>query len=73
MYLTSPQERARLLGELGIDAVVTLSFDLMMASLTAEEFMQKLVQALGFRELFRVTSVAALVMVWVSAADSLAS
>lgn len=38
-YLTSPQERARLLGEAGVDMIITLPFTLQMAALSAEEFM----------------------------------
>lgn len=39
-YLTSPQERARLLGKAGVDMIITLSFTLQMAALSAEEFMR---------------------------------
>lgn len=39
-YLTSPEERARLLFNLGVDMVITLPFSAEMAALTAEEFMQ---------------------------------
>jgi riboflavin kinase/FMN adenylyltransferase len=39
-YLTSPEERARLLFDLGVDTVITLPFSTEMAALTAEEFMQ---------------------------------
>jgi len=39
-YLTSPQERARLLGEAGVDMIITLPFTLQMAALSAEEFMR---------------------------------
>ncbi len=52
MYLTSPEERARLLGEIGIDAVVTLTFDRALASLSAEEFMRQMSSALGLRRLW---------------------
>ncbi len=41
-YLTSPEQRAALLGELGVDAVITLTFDRELASQTAEEFIQRL-------------------------------
>lgn len=39
-YLTSPQERARLLGDAGVDMIITLPFTLQMAALSAEEFMR---------------------------------
>jgi len=51
-YLTDPQERADLLGELGVDAVITLPFDRELAALTAREFMQRLRQYLGLRRLW---------------------
>ncbi|GAP10053.1 FMN adenylyltransferase [Bellilinea caldifistulae] len=50
-YLTSPQERARLLGESGVDLVITLPFTLQMASLSAEEFMQWLSSRFKIRQL----------------------
>ncbi len=50
-YLTSPQERARLLGEFGVDLVITLPFTLQMASLSAEEFMQRLSSRFEIRQL----------------------
>jgi riboflavin kinase / FMN adenylyltransferase len=50
--LTTPEERARLLGELGIDAVITLTFDRTLASLSAEEFMQMMSAHLGLRQLW---------------------
>ena len=52
IYLTAPEERARLLGELGADAVITLTFDRALAGLTAEEFMRALSQAAGLRQLW---------------------
>src|SRR5574340_1172500 len=39
-YLTTPEERAELLGALGVDAVVTMTFTREVAALTALEFMQ---------------------------------
>ena len=51
-YLTSPEERAYLLGELGIDAVVTLTFDLQLAAQSAQEFMQNMQRHLGLRQLW---------------------
>lgn len=52
IYLTSPEERAQLLGALGIDAVVTLTFDRALASLSAEEFMRRMSRGLGLRQLW---------------------
>ena len=52
LYLTAPDERARLLGDLGADAVITLTFDRALASLSAEEFMQRMSRALGLRQLW---------------------
>jgi riboflavin kinase/FMN adenylyltransferase len=50
-YLTSPEERARYLGELGVDWVITLTFDRAMASLSAQDFMSRLAPHLGIRYL----------------------
>ncbi|MCI0521042.1 MAG: bifunctional riboflavin kinase/FAD synthetase [Chloroflexi bacterium] len=50
-YLTSVEERARLLGELGVDVVVTYPFTLQAAALTAEEFMGRLKTSLGLTRL----------------------
>lgn len=50
-YLTTPDERAALLEQLGIDAVVTLHFDKQLAAQTAEEFMQNLSTHLGLKKL----------------------
>ncbi len=41
-YLTSLEERARLLADLGVDVVVTLAFSRELASQTAEDFMADL-------------------------------
>lgn len=46
-YITSPQERADLLAQLGVDYVITLPFDRAMASLGADEFMRMLADHLG--------------------------
>lgn len=43
-YLTTPQERAVLLGDLGVDFIITLPFDRALAGLTALEFMQRLAE-----------------------------
>ncbi len=50
-YLTTPEERAELLGELDVDVVVTLPFTRELASFSANEFMQRLVDHLGVRHL----------------------
>ncbi len=51
-YLTSSEERAALLGELGVDYVVTLPFSFELSILRAHQFMQMLVEHLGLRKLF---------------------
>lgn len=51
-YLTSPEERAILLGSLGVDHVITLPFDQSLANLTAEEFSKQLVSYLGLQQLW---------------------
>ncbi len=50
-YLTSPEERAALLHELGVDVVVTHPFTLELAQLTARQFMEYLVDHLGLQHL----------------------
>jgi riboflavin kinase / FMN adenylyltransferase len=50
-YLTSPEERAALLAELGVDVLVTHPFDREVAALTAGEFMEHLHRHLGFSHL----------------------
>jgi len=50
-YLTSPDERAALLGELGVDHVFTLTFTPRMAALTALEFMRILSDHLQHKRL----------------------
>ena len=47
--LTLPDERADLLGELGVDLVITQTFDRDFANQTAEEFMHLLTQTLDLR------------------------
>ncbi|HZW04002.1 MAG TPA: bifunctional riboflavin kinase/FAD synthetase [Anaerolineaceae bacterium] len=51
-YLTSPEKRADLISELGIDAVVTLPFSREMANQTAEEFMRTLVDRTQLKQLW---------------------
>jgi riboflavin kinase / FMN adenylyltransferase len=49
--LTLPGERAKLLGELGVDAVITHPFDKRVANITAFDFMKQLKDQLGVRHL----------------------
>lgn len=51
-YITTPEERAALLGALGIDVVITLPFTREMAALSAQEFMLLLKQHLALRQLW---------------------
>lgn len=51
-YLTSPEERATLLGNLGVDYVVTLPFSLELSRLDASQFMRLLTDHLGLRKLY---------------------
>jgi riboflavin kinase / FMN adenylyltransferase len=50
--LTTPAERAALLGGLGVDVVVTHPFDSTVAGLGAQEFMARLKEHLDLRHLF---------------------
>jgi riboflavin kinase/FMN adenylyltransferase len=50
-YLTSPEERAVLLGQLGVEHVITLRFDKTLANQTARQFVQALNDHLGFSHL----------------------
>ena len=50
--LTTPDERAALLGSCGVDKVITQTFDRALADQTAGEFMQRLSDRLGLRRLF---------------------
>src|SRR5688572_22288971 len=49
--LTLPGERAKLLGETGVDVVVTHPFDMEVANTTALEFMKRLKTQLGLDHL----------------------
>lgn len=51
-YLTLPDERARYLGEAGIDGVVTLEFNQEMATWSARHFVQLLRAHLGMSQLW---------------------
>lgn len=50
-YLTLPDERARLMGELGIDVVITHPFDRQVANYTADAFVELLVKHLKISHL----------------------
>jgi riboflavin kinase/FMN adenylyltransferase len=50
--LTTPDERAALLGSFAVDAVITQTFDHALADQTAREFMGHLSRKLGLRHLF---------------------
>ena len=50
-YLTDPEERVSLLESLGVDRVITLTFDRNLAALSAAEFMSKLTEMLSLRSL----------------------
>lgn len=49
--LTLPGERAKLLGDLGVDVVITHSFDKDVANITAFDFMKQLKECLGVSHL----------------------
>jgi riboflavin kinase/FMN adenylyltransferase len=49
--LTTPEERAELLGALGVDIVITQPFTRELASSTAMEYMTRIKQSLGLRRL----------------------
>jgi riboflavin kinase/FMN adenylyltransferase len=51
-YLTLPDEKARILGEMGVDLVVTHPFDREVAAIEPEDFIRKLKKHLGFTHLW---------------------
>ncbi len=51
-YLTSPEERADLLGQMGVDYVITYPFDLQVAGTSARDFVEEIHNHLGFRHLW---------------------
>ncbi|KAA3643068.1 MAG: bifunctional riboflavin kinase/FAD synthetase [Chloroflexi bacterium] len=51
-YLTTPEERARLLGEAGVDIVITHPFSVEVARIPAEDFLRSLKAHLGFTQLW---------------------
>ena len=52
LYLTLPDERAALLGALGVDIVITQTFDLQVAATTAADFIRLLKERLDLRQLW---------------------
>ncbi len=50
-YLTHPDERARLMADLGVDVVVTLPFNAELAALSADDFMSNLADHLHLNRL----------------------
>lgn len=51
-YLTTPEERAALLEQLGVDVVITLAFDENLRQMRAAAFVDQLVGRLGMRQLW---------------------
>jgi len=51
-YITTPEERAALLDEAGVDMVITQRFDHDLAEVTADEFLDQLTHHLHFRDLW---------------------
>lgn len=51
-YLTTPEEKALMLGEAGIDIVITHTFNLEVAAISAQVFVTTLKERLGLRHLF---------------------
>lgn len=51
-YINTPDEKAQLLGELGVDIVVTHPFDLAMSKVSAEDFLDHLEARCHFRDLW---------------------
>jgi riboflavin kinase / FMN adenylyltransferase len=49
--LTLPEERAELLGEMGVDVVITHRFDSEVANITARDFMSQIKARLGLKHL----------------------
>jgi riboflavin kinase/FMN adenylyltransferase len=51
-YINTPEEKAQILGELGVDLVITQTFDLQLSKVSAEDFLSKLSKQLGLRQLW---------------------
>jgi riboflavin kinase/FMN adenylyltransferase len=52
LYITSPDEKAALLGSLGVDYVITQRFDLKLAQVEASSFLDTLLEHLNFHHLW---------------------
>ncbi|MEJ2011543.1 MAG: bifunctional riboflavin kinase/FAD synthetase [Anaerolineales bacterium] len=51
-YISSPEEKAQLLGDLGVDYVITQTFDLALSRVSASDFLGRLQASLGMRSLW---------------------
>jgi riboflavin kinase/FMN adenylyltransferase len=51
-YINNPEEKAELLGELGVDVVVTQPFDVELAKVSAEDFLRWIKRQSGFKHLW---------------------
>jgi riboflavin kinase/FMN adenylyltransferase len=51
-YLTSPEEKAELLGKLGVEVVITHPFDRIVSQLSAHDFLQSIRAHINFRHLW---------------------
>jgi len=51
-YITQPEEKARRLIELGVDHVITQTFDEALSRVTAGEFLDRLIRQLGLKHLW---------------------
>ncbi|MGD2162061.1 MAG: bifunctional riboflavin kinase/FAD synthetase [Anaerolineales bacterium] len=51
-YISRPEEKAELLAKLGVDYVITQSFDEELSRVPAEKFVQRLLQQLNFNDLW---------------------
>jgi riboflavin kinase/FMN adenylyltransferase len=51
-YINTPEEKAQLLGELGVDIVITHPFDLELSQVSAQEFLNQIHTRCGFRNLW---------------------
>jgi riboflavin kinase/FMN adenylyltransferase len=52
LYITSPDEKAELMGTLGVDMVVSQEFSLELSRVTADEFLDRLQDQLGMKALW---------------------
>lgn len=52
LYLTLPEERAKIFSELGVDYTITLDFGIHLAELSAREFVSELKNHLGMQQLW---------------------